>query len=391
MQVFGCCVCFNFNSEKMEEKMEEKKEGGQKEFEMKQKEEKKEEQTEKKEKKKKFHLNLKSKETQNIILAVTVALAIFVAVTAGAWFSYQKKNYIGEKKAKDQTEKFIKDNLLPEGGAMEIKGVTKKEGLYEIKLVVGGTEYLSYLTSNGEIFFPQGMNVKETEDAAKAQKEAQDKAMNVEIPKTDKPVVEVFIMSYCPFGTQMQKGVIPVMEALKDKADIEFKYVSYAMHGDKEIDENMNQYCISQKEPNKYLNYLKCFLKAGDSKTCLASEKINQVLMAGCVKEIDTKFEIKKKAADKASWSGGQYPPFDLQKADNEKYKVQGSPTLIINGTEVPVSQRDPNNLLKKVCSAFTVAPKECESALSSQAPASGFGEGAAAGADASAAAGCAQ
>lgn len=339
--------------------------------------------------KRKFKINLKNKETQNIILAVTIALAIFVSATAGAWFSYQKKNYIGEKNAKVKTEKFVKDNLLPEGGEMEIKGVTKKEGLYEIKLAVGGAEYVSYLTSNGEIFFPQGMNIKEAEEATKKQKEAQEKVMNVEIPKADKPVVEAFVMSYCPFGTQVQKGLIPVMELLKDKAEIEFKYVSYAMHGDKEIDENMNQYCISQKEPAKYLGYLKCFLKAGDSKACLTSEKISQTLLTSCVSEIDAKFEIRKKAADKASWSGGQFPPFNLQKDDNEKYSVQGSPTLIINGTEVPNVQRDANSLLKKACSAFNVAPKECETALSSEVPASGFGEGTAAGADASAG-GCA-
>jgi len=329
-----------------------------------------------KEKKKKFKFDWRKKEAQNIILAVTIALAIFVSIVAGAWFSYQKKNYIGEKNAKEKTEKFVKENLLPEGGEMEIKGVTKKEGLYEIKLAIGGMEYLSYLTSNGEIFFPQGMNIKEIEASTKNQKKEQEKAMNVEIPKAEVPSVEVFVMSYCPFGTQVQKGMIPVMELLKDKAKIEFKYVSYAMHGDKEIEENMNQYCISQKEPAKYLGYLKCFLKAGESKTCLASEKINQTLLTGCVNEIDAKFEIRKKAADKETWSNGQFPPFDLQKEDNMKYQVQGSPTLIINGTEVPSTQRDPNSLLKKICSAFNEAPKECQTELSSAVPASGFGEG---------------
>ena len=72
-----------------------------------------------------FRLNLKSKETQNIILAVTLTLAVFVLVAGGMWTSYQKKNYIGEKKAKETTEKFVKDNLLPGGGDFEIKGVTK--------------------------------------------------------------------------------------------------------------------------------------------------------------------------------------------------------------------------------------------------------------------------
>ena len=375
----------------MEEKKEEQKkvEEGVSLVEEKKNEEKKELESvevvgEKKESKTKF--NLKDKGVQNIILAITLTAAVFVLVGFGLWASYQKKNYIGEKVAKDKVEKFIKDNLIPEGGKFEIKSVVKKEGLYEITLDVSGMEYTSYLTSNGEIFFAQGMNIKEVEDATKKQKEEQDQAANVEIPKTDKPVVEVFVMSYCPFGTQVQKGLIPVMELLKDKADIEFKYVDYAMHGDKEIDENMNQYCISQKEPAKFLGYLKCFLKAGDSKSCLSSEKINQTVLAGCVKEIDAKFEIKKKAADKATWSNGQFPPFDLQKEDNLKYSVQGSPTLIINGVEVPSTKRDPSSLLEKICSAFNVAPAECQTQLSTDTPSSGFGEGTASGANSSAA-----
>lgn len=324
---------------------------------------------------KKSKINWKDKHFQNIVLAVSISFAIFSGLAFAGWTVYQKNNYIGEKAAKEKVEKFVKENLLPEGSELEIKEIKKKDGLYEAKLTVAGMEYVSYLTGSGEVFFPQGMNIKETEETVKKQKEEQEKIMNVEVPKSDKPKVEVFVMSYCPFGTQVQKGMIPVMETLKDKAEIEFKYVDYAMHGDKEIDENLNQYCISQKEPAKYLGYLKCFLKAGDSKSCLNSERINQVALASCVKEQDTKFSIKQKAADKATWSNGQFPPFDLQKEDNDKYNVQGSPTVIINGTEVPGVQRDANSLLKKVCSAFNNPPQECQTELSSAVPASGFGE----------------
>lgn len=354
-------------------------------------EEKKEkEEVVKKIEKKEKKINFKSKETQNIVLAVTITAAIFVLAGSMIWFSYQKKNYIGEARAKNLIEKFVKENLLGEKGELEIKEIVKKEGLYEVKLLVNKMEYISYLTSNGEIFFPQGLNIKETEENTKKQKEEKEKIMNVEVPKSDVPVVEVFVMSYCPYGTQVQKGMLPVMELLKDKVKIEFKYVDYAMHGDKEIDENLNQYCISQKEPAKYLGYLKCFLKAGDSKACLISEKINNNLLTSCKNDLDAKFEIKKKAGDKTLWNGGQFPPFDLQKEDNEKYNVQGSPTVIINGTEIPSIQRDSNSLLKKICSAFNVAPIECQTELSNQVPSSGFGEGTTAGAT-SGEAGCAE
>jgi hypothetical protein len=74
---------------------------------------------------------------------------------------------------------------------------------------------------------------------------------------------------------------------------------------------------------------------------------------------------------DQNSWNS-QFPPFNIDKADNEKYNVQGSPTLIINGQEVS-SNRDSASLLKTICSAFNNAPEECSAELSSNAPAAGF------------------
>jgi hypothetical protein len=66
---------------------------------------------------------------------------------------------------------------------------------------------------------------------------------------------------------------------------------------------------------------------------------------------------------------------FYAQKADNDKYGVQGSPTLVINGAQIS-SGRDSAGLLKTICSAFNTAPSECQKQLSSASPSAGFGEG---------------
>jgi len=49
-------------------------------------------------------------------------------------------------------------------------------------------------------------------------------------------------MSYCPYGTQIEKGILPVINALGNKIKFSLKFVDYAMHGKKEIDENSRQY-----------------------------------------------------------------------------------------------------------------------------------------------------
>ena len=41
-----------------------------------------------------------------------------------------------------------------------------------------------------------------------------------EITKTDKPNVELFVMSFCPYGVQAETAMKPVVDLLGDSADI---------------------------------------------------------------------------------------------------------------------------------------------------------------------------
>jgi glutaredoxin len=219
------------------------------------------------------------------------------------------------------------------------------------------------------------MDIKEIENQASSMKENNPAAaQQQEVPKTDKPVVETFIMSYCPFGTQIQKGFLPVVDLLKDKIDFNFKFVNYAMHEKEEIDENLVQYCINKDNQNQYHAYLECFLSSEDSESCLAEAQVNQANLSRCVSEADAKYQITEKYQDKENWNG-QFPPFDVQKEDNEKYGVQGSPTLVINGAQAS-SSRDPQSLLTTICESFNEMPVECEQTLSTDTPAPGFGDG---------------
>ncbi|MEK7067510.1 MAG: hypothetical protein AAB956_00760, partial [Patescibacteria group bacterium] len=66
---------------------------------------------------------------------------------------------------------------------------------------------------------------------------------------------------------------------------------------------------------------------------------------------------------------------FDIYQADNAKYGIQGSPSLVINGVSVQAA-RDPQSLLTLICSGFNNPPSECQQELSASAPSPGFGEG---------------
>lgn len=55
-------------------------------------------------------------------------------------------------------------------------------------------------------------------------------------------------MSHCPYGLQMEKGIIPVVETLGDSIDFQVKFCDYAMHGQTELDEQVLQYCIMKEK-----------------------------------------------------------------------------------------------------------------------------------------------
>jgi len=192
--------------------------------------------------------------------------------------------------------------------------------------------------------------------------------------KSDKPKVELFVMSHCPFGTQAEKGIIPVIKLLGDKIDFKVKFVNYAMHGKQEIDENTLQYCIQKVEPKKYLDYLTCFLEKGDTQGCLQKAGIDKAKVDECIKNADKEYNITKNYEDKASWAGGRFPKYEVDNEENLKYGIQGSPTLVINGVVVQPQSRSPEAYLKAICEAFKNPPAECQKVLSNQSYDPGFG-----------------
>ncbi len=305
-------------------------------------------------------------------------IVIIIAIVTAVVLFKEKTKTLSLEEAKIQTETYINENLMPSGSKVKIESVQNYKGdLYQMKIDLGnGQKVDSYVSKDGTKFFPQSMDMKisAVDSATAAPSDQAEKAVSSEVSKKSaKPAVELFIMSYCPYGTQMQKGIVPAIEALGDSINFKLKFVNYAMHGEKELQENLVQYCIQKQEPKKLNSYLNCFLKAGDSATCLTENNLN---ISSCVSSTDKEFKVTENFTNKVGWQGS-FPPFDVDKADNEKYSVQGSPTLVINGEEISAS-RDSQSLLTTICSAFENAPAACNAKLSTTAPAPGFGTGAA-------------
>ncbi len=341
---------------------------------------------------------LKLKKNDIVIAVVAVVLLALVgggyygATKTDAGRKFFKLTNITPVAAKARIEDFVKTSLVPPGTDLTVSDATEENGLYKAIVTVQKQDHVVYLTLDGSKLFPIApldTEVAKPAAAATATPTPQD------VPKTAKPEVKLFVMSYCPYGTQIEKGILPVLATLGNKINFNLEFVSYSMHNNKatgdrkELDENLRQYCIRTQDPTKLNTYLGCFLKKGQGTeaACLATAGVDAPKNAACVTQSDTKFDVTKDFNDESTYNGN-FPPFNADKADNDKYAVQGSPTLVINGVTAD-SQRDPESLLKIICSAFDKAPAECTKTLATAAPSAGFGEGTAAAGSASNGAAC--
>lgn len=293
-------------------------------------------------------------------LAVGIGVVVVAVLAIALFRNGLPFGNLSQKDAAAKAEKFVNSELLSGQGGATLKVVGSEGNLYKLEVTYQGRKIDSYMTKDGKKFFPQVFDMLAAQGT---DGEVQGEAEAVtEAPKSDKPVVELFVMSYCPYGTQIEKGILPVVQTLGNKIDFKLKFVSYTMHGDKENQENLRQYCIDKGQNSKLISYLTCFLKASDYAGCMKSTGVDEAKVASCMTDAGKNFKVTG-------------TDFSVHQADNEKYGVQGSPTLVINGATISAG-RDSASLLKAVCGAFNNAPSECSKELSSASPAPGFGEG---------------
>ena len=302
---------------------------------------------------------LKKKIKKNPWIVSTVLLSIISIILIYSIFSGGMTKSISSNVA---STKFL-DFASAYGANAEIVEVVDMGDFFEIIYSIDGQEGPFYLTKEGN-YFMQTSPIPLTIIDESPDSSAQTQQAPQEITKSDKPVVELFVMTHCPYGTQAEKGILPVFELLGDKIDGSIKFVHYFMHEPEEAETPL-QICIREEQPSKYIDYLTCFLEDGDSDKCLKEAKIDETKLDICVESNSDKY-------------------YGEDSELSQEYGVSGSPTLIING-EMVNSGRSPEAYLATICSAFNDAPEECSEELNSASPSPGFGYTASAGGSTSA------
>ena len=301
--------------------------------------------------KNKENLTDKFKENPWILATLVLGVLVLVLLLVGGFSGLTRSKVTGDDAGKSIVT-FLNSQT---GGGVEYVSSEDMGNVYKITVSYQNQNIPVYVTKDGEYYVQGLVPITETLDSPPTQ------PPSTEVPKSDKPVVELFVMSYCPYGTQAEKGILPAIALLGNKVDFKLRTVDYILHGEKEDLENKRELCIREEQGQDKLNkYLVCILNSTDTQApadvsaCEKKAGINSAKLQTC---------LKTKADDY----------FAADSVLSKGYGVRGSPTLIINGVESNAG-RSPASYLQGICDAFTSAPSECNEQLSSSTPSAGFG-----------------
>ena len=297
--------------------------------------------------------NLTENVRKNPWVISTLILGVLVVILLVTTFS---GDFTGNAVSKSTAADNLVTYAESQGIDVLVNGVSEKFGLYSLAVSIDGQNSSLYVTKDGKNIvsglIPMTTEVPDTEAAA-------------EVPKTEKPSVELYVFTYCPYGLQMEKVVIPVVKLLGDKIDFRIRQIG-AMHGEYEEIEAKRQLCIEKNYPSKFLDYVLAFAEDTSCPTgadsCVTT-KVNSLF---------TKLGIDASKINSCMTSEAQ-ALYDAEVSNSQSKGVSGSPTLIINGVEVQ-SERNPEAVKGTICEAFSSVPTQCSQKLSTQSASAGFG-----------------
>ena len=317
------------------------------------------------------HIKKIDKNTIFISIAVIGVLITGALIYLDQNKGFSMTNIIGmsEKQVATKVIDYINNNQLSTTPASMVS-VTTESGLVKIKIKIGTSEFDSYATKNGKLLFPQVFDMSAVKDGAVAGQNADTTpaATPDTVTKTDKPMLEAYVVSRCPYGLQMQRAMADAVQNMPALAP--YMKVLYmgsvsgntitAMHGDEEAQENLRQICIREEQPAKYWGYVACQMKAGGQEVaCEKSTGVDSAKLSSCISTPS---------------KGVAYAKVDF--ALNTKYGVTGSPTLVLNGATIDESGfggRSSDGVKSMICAGFNTKASFCSTTLNKASAASSF------------------
>jgi len=270
---------------------------------------------------------------------------------------------------------YVNTNFAQANATVTLVSVSEKNGIYQIQANYLGNNLTFYATKDCTFLFSGITDMKSTPAPTTAPTPAASPVPTPEPVKSARPTVDLYVMAFCPYGTQAETGLGPVADLLKSKADIRVRYITTvtgttidsvrSLHGSAEAQEDLRQICINKYYPDQFWSYIRTF-----NEQCYPSWQ-NATALESC--QEDTMAALSMDSAKIDTCSQGT-EGFALLKADetaSDADHAKSSPMLFINGVLYSGS-RTSEAYKQAVCSSFETVPAECSTAVASApAPAS--------------------
>ncbi len=163
---------------------------------------------------------------------------------------------------------------------------------------------------------------------------------------SEKVKVEFFVMSHCPFGTQVENGIAPVLDKMGGDIDFSLNFIGQmkdgklsSMHGPDEVKGDEVQLCAAKYSPAQYMDMIVCMNK---------NARAIPGNWEGCAK--DAGVDVAKVKACYEGPEGENLLKASFEEA--QKRRARGSPTMFINGKPYR-GPRSEKAFTRAICNAF--------------------------------------
>jgi protein-disulfide isomerase len=166
--------------------------------------------------------------------------------------------------------------------------------------------------------------------------------------------MELYVMSQCPYGVQVENALVPVAKQLGNALDLQFHYIGdgqpgsfRSLHGTPEVAGDIAQLCAQEQDPAKMLDFIACQNKAPRE---VASN------WKSCAEELGLDAKALATCAGSDHGEGLLAASFE----ESRKKGATGSPTIYLNGKPYEGGRKS-RDFLKAVCSEVSgTKPQPC-------------------------------
>jgi len=192
-----------------------------------------------------------------------------------------------------------------------------------------------------------------------------------------KAKLDFYIMSQCPYGTQVEDAIGPVLDKLGNSVDFSINFIAsenadgtfQSLHGQNEVNEDIRQLCIIKYYPDTYMKYILCQNKDATNvetnwQSCASSNGIDTAKIKACFDGTEGKAllseSIKKSTAIKASGSPTMYLNDQLYSGGRDSTSFQRA--LCMKLSNHPACKDIPQCAADSDCTAEAGKIGKCES-----------------------------